>query len=122
MTLISRLAAVVSITSALGFAASWSGYLVDAKCYSSQQRNARDGLNAVEVDRGFEVKACAPSVKTQSFTVVLDNGESFKLDAAGNANAAGLVRKSIKRSLVLVDVAGEREEGTVKVHSISLVR
>src|ERR1017187_3992053 len=41
-----RLAALLCFLSAVGFAASWSGTLVDAKCYDARERN----VNPTDVD------------------------------------------------------------------------
>jgi len=50
--------------------------------------------------------------------VVQQNGEMFKLDAAGNAKAAELVRDAAKKSRLHVTVTGEMSKDTVRVDSI----
>ena len=119
-----RLAAFLCLLSAPGFAASWSGTLVDSKCYDAEQRNVNptDTLTAVDRDTNAEIRYCAPSVKTKSFAVVESSGLSFRLDPAGNAKAAELVGKTGKRSRFEVAVTGEMSKDSVKVESISLVR
>ena len=122
MTLTIRLAALFCLASALGFAESWSGVLVDSRCYDSMQRNVNptDTLTNVDRDMNQQIRYCSPNAKTKSFAVVLPEGMSFRLDSAGNAEAAQLVRKAGKKSRFVVAVTGTITKGTVKVDSILL--
>jgi hypothetical protein len=120
-----RFAAVLCLSAAFGFAASWSGALVDSKCYESEQLNVNpsDTLTSVDRDNSREIRFCSPGAKTKYFTVVQRDGlKSFKLDSAENAKAADLVRNTGKKSLIVVDVTGEINRNTIKVDSISLAR
>ena len=120
-----RLAALFCLASALSFAGSWSGAMVDSKCYESEELNVNptDTLTSVDRDTSREVRYCSPSARTKSFTVVQRDGlKSFRLDSAGNAKAADLVRNTGKKSLIVVDVTGEINRNTIKVDSISLAR
>ena len=103
----------------------WTGYLVDAKCYASEERNVNpfDPTFDTNHDRGYEVRVCQPTAKTKSFTVVDSDGVSFELDPSGNTRAASLIRQGTsKKSVITVTLTGEKQEHRVKVDSISLAR
>lgn len=120
MTPMCRYAALLCLASSLSFAGSWSGFLVDSKCFDDLEQNTRNnGLNSVDKDKDSEVAYCSPTAKTESFAVVLRDGESLKLDSGGNTKAAALVRKMGKKSKVPVEVIGEKSGETVNVASIS---
>ena len=122
MELTTPLAVLLCLASAPSFAGSWSGWLVDAKCYAALERNKSptDTLNYVDRDKNHELRYCEPNAKTRSFALVERNGLSFNLDAGGNAKAAELVRRAGKKSIAEVTVAGEMTTDTVKVDSISM--
>jgi hypothetical protein len=122
--LAARLAALVCFSSPLSFAGSWSGALVNSKCWTAEERNVNpaDTTTFVDRDRNLEIRFCSPNAKTKSFAIVLPDGLSFQLDAVGNAKAAELIRQSGKGSVFTVAVTGEMIEHTVKVDSISMAR
>jgi hypothetical protein len=124
MALSMRLAALLCLSSVFSFAGSWSGTLVDSKCYDSEELNVNptDTSTSVDRDKNLEIRYCSPSAKTKSFTVVQHDGLSFKLDSAGNTKAAELVRKTGGKSLFTVAVTGELNRNTIKVDSISVAR
>jgi hypothetical protein len=124
MALISRLSALVCMASVLCFAGSWFGALVDSKCYNALERNKNPGdtLSSVDRDRRGEIQYCTPNAKTKSFGIVLNDGSTFRFDAAGEAKAADLVRGAGKKSPVLVNVTGEEQKNTIKVDSVSMAR
>jgi len=124
MHLATRLAALYCLASVLSFAGSWSGWLVDSKCYAALERNKSptDTLNYVDRDKNHEIRYCEPNAKTKSFAMVEQNGLSFNLDAGGNAKAAEMVRSAGKKSIAEVTVAGEMTRDTVKVDFISIAR
>jgi hypothetical protein len=127
MPLASRLVAVlclVCLASSLSFAANWSGFLVDSRCYDSEESNVNptDTQLYVDRDRGFEIRYCSPRPKTKTFEVVLSDGTRFRLDSGGNAKAVNLVRNLGKKSTVAVNVTGEMRGNTVQVSSISLAK
>jgi len=119
-----RLVALFCGLSALSFAETWSGALVDSKCYVLVERNVNptDTLTYVDRDKNWEIRFCAPNARTKFFAVVLPDGLSFSLDTAGNAKAAELVRRTGKRSLFVVALTGEMSRHTVRVDSISMTR
>jgi hypothetical protein len=124
MAITSRLIVLVCFSSALSFAGSWSGVLVNSKCWAAEERNVNptDTTTFVDRDRNLEIRFCTPNAKTKSFAVVLPDGLSFQLDAAGNTKAADLVRQSGKESVFAVAVTGEMIKNTVRVDSISKTR
>ncbi len=124
MELTARLAALFCLASALSFAGSWSGLLVDSKCYAALERNKSptDTLSYIDRDKGDEVRYCRPSAKTKSFAMLDQDGLRFNLDASGNAKAAELVRSAGKKSVREVAVTGEMTGDTLKVDSISIAR
>jgi hypothetical protein len=121
MTLWKRLAVFLCLSSALSFAASWSGALVDSKCYASEERNVNptDTSTYVDRDKNLEIRQCAPKAKTKSFTFVDQDGLSFKLDDAGNVKAADLFQKTGKRRYYAVAITGQMSNKTIAVDSIS---
>jgi hypothetical protein len=115
-----RILAVLCLASTLSFAGTWTGLLVDSRCYAAAERNANptDTLTSVDRDGYSEVRRCSPKPKTKSFAVVPPGGPSCKLDPEGNAKAAELVRMTGKKSLYRVTVTGEMNKNAVKVDSI----
>jgi hypothetical protein len=124
MKLTVRLTALLCLASGLGFADSWSGVLVDSKCYASEESNVNpdDTDTYVDRDRNFELRYCHPTARTKSFAIVQESGESLKLDSASDAKAAEIARNGDKKANVFVAVTGERNKRTIQVNSISLVR
>jgi hypothetical protein len=124
MKLAMLLAVFLCLCAAPVYAETWKGYLVDARCYSSQERNVNpfDPNFNTNHDRGYEVRVCRPSAKTRSFAVVDFDGVSFELDPSGNGKAADLIRQAPKESVISVTLTGEKHKDTVRVDSISLAR
>ena len=114
-----RLATLLLLASTLGFADTWSGVLVDSKCYASEQTNVNKDATTVDRDMNSELRYCSPSAKTKNFGLVLPNWDSLRFDSAGNAKAAELVRTTQKGSLLGVKVTGERSKNTIDVGAIS---
>jgi hypothetical protein len=107
---------------AAGFGATLSGVLVDERCYSAEERNVNptSTLMAVNIDRDAEIHYCRPTAKSKTFGIVDHDGISFKLDAPGNAKAAGLIRPLAKPAHVVVTVTGTEARHVIQVDSISL--
>lgn len=120
--LATRLAALACLSSALCFAGSWSGALVDSRCWDSQENNTRGTSIYVDRDGNLEIRLCSPGAKMKSFAVVQQDGLSLKLDAAGNAKAAELIQETGKKAPVTVVITGETSKDTIKVDSISMAR
>jgi len=116
--------AVLLLGSSPALAESWTGYLVDARCYASEERNVNPFAASFDAnhDRGYQIRVCRPKVGTRKFAVVDSNGQSFQLDPSGNAKAADFVRRIGEKRLLNVTVTGQRHEQTVTVESISLAK
>ena len=122
MTRTIRVAVVICLSPALSYAENWTGALVDSKCYEYRERNVNptDTLTYVDRDTREEIRDCSPNAKTKTFSIVLREGPSFRLNPPGNIQAAQLVRNTGKRSLFIVAVSGELNKSTIKVDSISI--
>lgn len=107
-------------------AGTWSGDLVDSGCFRNEETNVSpDYLNDPGArDFAFELRACLPRAgKTKKFDLILADGESLKLDAAGNAKAAALVRATPKpKRYFVVRIAGEVRKDTIQVVSIAAAK
>jgi hypothetical protein len=115
------LAALVLSGAATLFAETWTGYLVDSKCYAAEERNVNphDPTFNTNHDRGYQVLFCRPKARTTSFAIVDYDGYSFELDAPGNTKAANLVRQTKGKGALKVKVTGEKQKQTLIVDSIS---
>jgi hypothetical protein len=114
-----RFVPLLFMVSSLGFAGSWTGYLVDSSCYATVESNRNNNPTSVDRDMNAEIRQCSANEHTKNFAVVLSDWVSVKFDAAGNAKAAELVRQSPKGSEIRAAVTGDRAKDTVKVSSIS---
>lgn len=123
MMLTLRVAALLAFSFAVSFAETWSGYLVDSKCYAAEERNVNptDTETYVDRDGASEIRYCSPRLKTKSFAVVEPEGDVVQLDSSGNAKAAELVRNLGKKHVVIVTVTGELIAKAIKVDSIAAV-
>jgi hypothetical protein len=119
-----RFAALLCVFSAVSFAGTWTGTLVDSRCYASEERNVNptDTLTYVDRDGNREVRYCSPRAKTKSFAVVQADGTIVSLDSAGNAKAAELVRAAGKQSRFAVGVTGTLSKDTISVDSITMAK
>jgi hypothetical protein len=122
MSRIGGLLFLSSFALTVSFARSWSGVLVDAGCYQTEERNinANDTTFDVDHDRDWEIRQCLPTAKTKEFVLVDRSGQSVKLDAEGNARAGAMLPKTGKKSRVYVIIRGELEKNYVKVESIAI--
>jgi hypothetical protein len=106
------------------FSQTWSGVLVDGACYEREQRNTGPNNTEFDVntDRDYDIRHCLPNAKTSSFSLVQPDGQSVKLNSAGNAKAAEITRNTAKRSRIHVTVTGEKQKNVVNVDSIAVDR
>ena len=116
--------AVLLLGSSPALAENWTGYLVDAKCYASEERNVNPFAASFDAnhDRAYEIRVCRPKVRTRKFAVVDANGHSFELDSKGNEKAADFIQRIGEKRLLNVTVSGDRRDHTVTVESISLAK
>jgi hypothetical protein len=113
MKLISRFAVLLSLAFVPSFAASRIGALVDATCYATAQRNvSHEHPGSTDTKRA--IQSCSPNEKTTSFSVVQQVGGTFNLDADGNEKARELVQKAGKKSLLMVNITGDKTQDTLK--------
>ena len=117
-----RFAGLVCFSSAVCLAESWSGALVDSRCWNSEEANTRATSVYVDRDGNQELRSCYPQAKTKSFAVVLTDGLNLKLDAEGNARAAKLVQGTPRQTTLMVVITGEANKNTINVDSISRAR
>jgi hypothetical protein len=124
MLFTTRLITLLCLSFAFAYAGNWPGTLVDSKCFAIAELNVNptDTLTYVDRDQNQEIRLCSPGAKTKSFAVVQHDGESFKLDSAGNAKASEIVRNAGKKSSWAVLVTGDVSGNTIKVDSISMNR
>jgi hypothetical protein len=119
-----RIAALFCFSSALMFAETWSGSLVDSKCFAREERNVNptDTLTHVDRDVNLEIRFCSPRRGTKSFALIQSDGTIFPLDSAGNAKAVELVQKTGRKSPLHVTIGGEMAGKAIGVDSISRAR
>jgi hypothetical protein len=107
------LSAVLVFASVLAFADTYTGPLVDASCWSQQQK----------------VEMCTPSASTSSFAIQA-SGKVLKLDAEGNRKAADALKSSANGAdrsknpgaamTVTATVQGTLSGDEIKVESIQV--
>ena len=109
---------------AFASAGSWSGVLVNSECYDAVERNVNPWDSALDAtrDRNYEVRYCRANGRTKAFAVVQQDGRSFKLDPAGNSQAAEIVKNGNQKWIFVVAVTGEMSDRSVKVDSITMLR
>jgi hypothetical protein len=122
MKSIIRVAGLLVLVATIGCAKTWSGVLVDAKCYAGWRGDTRSSLQYVDRDMSWIIQYCAPRLNTKSFAVVPLDGRTFPLDSQGNAQASALVRKAGKRPLLWVQVVGEKPGRDVRVNRVRVTR
>lgn len=104
-----------------GIGKSWSGVLVDSKCFTSMDHNRGDIPSFVNWDINGAIQFCSPTMKTHSFAVVQPDGTSIKLDSNGNERSRTLLDNN-KHSLYIVKLDGEEDRHMVRVKTISVLR
>ena len=119
-----RVAVLLCLVSVVGLAGSWEGVLVNSTCYDALERNVNPWESALDAgrDRNYEVRYCHANSKTKLFTLVQPDGQSFKLDSAGNTRAADIVRKGNPKLIFVVNVTGEQHNHFIIVNTISMLR
>ena len=114
-----RLMLISALFGVIGYTQGWPGYLLDARCYASQEENVNHTQNGTDRNVGFEISFCHPTAKTRSFVFIQQDGSPFYLDSAGDAKAAELVRANVREARGLVALTGTKIERTIHVTSIS---
>lgn len=107
------LIALVCTLSIVGFAASWSGQLVDAACYTTQK----------------SADNCMATSKTTSFGLMDSTGKFYKLDDKGNSLATSAVKNRADRAAdpakpgaaaITATVTGNAKGTTIEVEAIDV--
>jgi hypothetical protein len=122
MKSIVRIATLLGVVGTLGFATTWNGPLVDARCYASLLNNTGPDVGFVARDFAGMIRYCAPRAKTTSFAIVQPGGIPLRLDPRGNLQAAELVQNAGKKRILLVSVVAQRVHKTLQVTKLSWVR
>jgi hypothetical protein len=89
-----------------GFAASWSGYLVDSKCWDSRQSNVSIDSPTVSRDMREDVVYCSPTDDTRAYAVVLSDWSRLRFDGGGNTAALQFVLTHGEEKMQRVTVDG----------------
>ena len=114
-----RLASLLFCVSTVGFASTWSGFLVDSRCYAIGQANVSQDANVTSRNMSQQIRTCTAKSDTRHFGVVPADWKGFRFDPKGNAQAARLVQKRRKGTVMMVTVAGVRQGNRIKVASLS---
>jgi hypothetical protein len=110
-TMMRKMLVLTAAFSTLALAENYSGKLLDATCYDQQK------------------KASGCDATSQSVSFALDvSGKVYKLDAAGNSQAASAIRNRADRAdpnkpqskEVMAKVTGNEKGGTITVESIEV--
>jgi hypothetical protein len=110
-----RFASLLFCLSTVGFAGTWSGYLVDSRCYADERNNVTWDDNSFGDDMSMEVRECVATSKTKHFAIVLSDWTMLKLDAAESARAAAIAHNVAPKSATTycVTVVGVRRKDTI---------
>ena len=112
-----RIISLVLLSSALSFAGTWSGTLVDARCWGYLKH--KSAVSPAERNQNQDVRQCSPKAKTKSFAVLTPEGNALGLDAAGHARAE-LTEAAQGKAPIKVVVTGEQHtKKSIQVSSIS---
>jgi hypothetical protein len=114
-----RVILISALFCGIGYTQGWPGYLVDARCYASEEENVNHTQNGTDRNVGFEISFCHPTAKTRSFVFIQQDGNRFHLDSVGNVKAAQFVRANVREARGLVGISGTKTEGTIRVTSFS---
>jgi len=117
-----RVASLLFSLSVAGFAGTWSGQLVDSRCYALVTTNVSLDAGYAGRDMVGELRTCLVNDRTKYFGVVLNDWSTFRFDGRGNAQASELVRLNHKRSAYHVTVGGavNSKKHTIAVSSLSV--
>ena len=120
MNHILRVTSLLTLSSAICLAETWSGALVDSECFATAKHNVSHDAGHTGTDQRRMIRHCAPNANTKSFTIVEQDGTAFDLNAGGNDKAAELVQKTSAKRPYLVTITGAKNESTLQVNEIAL--
>ncbi len=101
-----RLLLLSAAFSALAFAETYSGTLIDVMCKDK--------------DVAGHTKKCAIGCSKSGYGIVMSDGKFLKLDEAGNAKALAALKASSKDKDLKAKVTGTAEGDVVKVESLEI--
>lgn len=109
---------LLSITSTLCLAESWTGKLVDATC-AGQGKNTSPSSASGRSSK--DLNACAPKESSTSFAIRIPDGQIIKLDSTGNKLAADTFKANSKanKGEMIITVTGTMTGDMVQVDSIN---
>ena len=109
---------LLSITSTLCLAGSWTGKLVDATC-AEQGKNTSP--SAASGQSAKVINACTPRESTTSFAVRTLDGQIIKLDSMGNKLATDTFKANSKatKGEIVITITGTMTGDTVQVDSVN---
>ena len=103
-----------------GLASTWSGFLVDSRCWTSRQDNVTMEATTVARATNADVSFCSPTRDTKRFTVVVHDWRKLRLDPTGNVRAAQVIAKAAEGSSYSATVQGLlRDKKTIEVAALS---
>ena len=109
---------LLSITSTLCLAETWTGKLVDATC-AEQGKNTSP--SAASGQSSKNMNACTPKEGTTSFAIRTRDGRIIKLDSTGNTSAADTFKANSKgnNGEMVLTITGTMTGDTVQVDSVN---
>jgi hypothetical protein len=99
-------AAAASLFTAMAFAETWNGTLVDVMCKNK--------------DLASHTSKCAVSCAKSGYGLVLGDGKFVKLDEGGNAKALAALKATSKEKDLKAKVTGTLDGDTVNVSAIEI--
>ncbi|HLJ49363.1 MAG TPA: hypothetical protein VKU01_25295 [Bryobacteraceae bacterium] len=99
-----KLIAMLSLAASCGFAATFSGTVIDVMCKDK--------------DAAAHTKDCALSCAKGGFGIVTSDGKFMKFDEKGNAKALAAIKATKKSSDLKATVKGTADGDVLKVDSI----
>ena len=109
---------LLSITSTLCLAESWTGKLVDATC---AERGKNTSPSAASGQSPKDMRACTPKESTTSFAIRTLDGRIIKMDSTGNKLATDTFKANSKASKgeMVITITGTMTGDTVQVDSVN---
>jgi hypothetical protein len=101
-----KLIAGLAVCSALAWAETWSGTVVDVMCKKN--------------DLASHTRDCAISCAKSGYGIVLADGRFVKFDERGNVRALAALKASSKEKDLKAKVTGTLKEDVIQVDSIEL--
>jgi hypothetical protein len=101
-----KLIAGLTVCSALAWAETWSGTVVDVMCKKN--------------DLASHTRDCAISCAKSGYGIVMADGKFVKFDERGNVRALAALKASNKEKDLKAKVTGTLKEDVIQVDSIEL--